>query len=136
MLGIRLNLFAPIIKLVGKAVKFAGKIKFTDIILDVVAYIPTILRIFNDYKEKQKDGFTAEEYKEFIDMSLQDFDNATGLTGLDVIPNLPQDKEEIALDHLKEFMRIILYCQAGVKGYTSNAGRKIKSTTTGSNEKK
>lgn len=114
------SLFSSVFRVVKQVAGMVGNQSFSDIALNILATIPTVIAEFTKFKRKQKDGLTVEDYKAIIDDGLLAFDEQTGLDGIDVIKDLPQDKEEEFLDHIKEASRIMLYNKAGVEGFVYN----------------
>lgn len=57
--------------------------------------------------------------KEKIDAWLEMIDAATGTdpTAIQMIPDMPAATEEEFFDHVKESLRLYLYCRAKVPGY-------------------
>ena len=56
---------------------------------------------------------------EQVDAWLDTVDAATGddVTAVDLIKSMPDDKEELFFDHIKEAVRIYAYCLLKVPGY-------------------
>lgn len=108
-----------LVKTVVNVVKGTRKISWSTLMMDLVGFIPGIIRDLDNVIAMKKDGMTPDEYKELIDAAMVEFDAATGTDGLSVIPGMPLEQQEIALDHFKNFLRAILYNRAGVKGYTT-----------------
>lgn len=94
-----------IVKLIG------GKPKFTDVFMRVVAWIPDLVN--------QIRGIGDMSTKEKIDEALRSMDDMTGTDegAVDVIHDLPADKEEELFDHLTEIIRILSYNKLQLAGY-------------------
>lgn len=63
--------------------------------------------------------FQGLDTKEKVDAWIVTLDAATGLdaAALDIVRDLPADKEEQLFDHVLEAARIFAYCKIGVPGY-------------------
>jgi hypothetical protein len=107
-----------LVKAVVAVVKGTRKVTWSTLMVDLMGFIPGVLRDLDRVIEMKKDGMSPDEYKELIDAAMSEFDAATGVDGLSVIPGMPVDQQEIALDHFKKFLTVVLYNRAGVKGFT------------------
>jgi len=96
--------------------------KVTDLIVDLVAYIPGIIRDITKVMDMKKDGFDKEEYKQLINDALLEFDSLTGSEegAQHLIKNMPPQVEEETLDAFKTILRNLLYQKIGIDGYTTN----------------
>lgn len=83
----------------------------TDLIMSIAMQLPNLI--------SQVKGFIGADAKLKIDEGLEGFDELTGTDegAIDLVKDLPADKEEEALDHLKELIRILAYSKAKVDGY-------------------
>jgi hypothetical protein len=108
-----MSLLSGIINLAVKTVKLINdKAKFTDIVMHLIATLPSaILNLIAA-------GKLDNEGK--LDEALAELDVRTGsdLGALDVVHDLPPDKEELLFDHLKGIVEILGKNKLGVAGYT------------------
>ena len=106
-----MSIFKDIFGLVAGIVKgIKGGTSIVDLMIQTVLKIPDMIG--------QITGLAKADAKEKIDEGLLGFDEMTGTDGvIDLIKTLPQDKEEEALDHFKEFLRVILYNKSKIEGY-------------------
>jgi hypothetical protein len=94
-----------VVKLIG------GKPKFTDVFMRVVTWIPELVNQIRSVGEMST--------KEKIDEALRSVDDLTGVDdgALDLVRDLPADKEELLFDHLSEVIRILAYNKIKLAGY-------------------
>lgn len=87
------------------------KPKFTDVVLSLVGWIPSLI--------SQVGAIGEMDSKEKVDEALQALDDFTGSDpdALDLIRDLPAEKEEALFDHLKEVIRILVYNRLKIAGY-------------------
>lgn len=88
-----------------------GKPSFSELLPTIVgAVLPAV---------DQAIRFQGLDTKEKVDAWITTLDAATGLdaTALDIVKDLPADKEEQLFDHVLEAARIFAYCKIGVPGY-------------------
>lgn len=90
-----MSIFSRVINLVGGLVLniFKRKAKASEILSGLWAAIPEILSFWNNYKGMD----AAARVREF----WEEFDYRTGIEGVDVIRDLPQEIEERIFDGLK-----------------------------------
>ena len=106
------SLLSPIINLILITARMIGrKKKFTEIILTVFGKITeSVLDLIE---------FGKLSTKEILDESLTELDLRLGSDpgAIDIVPDLPADKEEELTDHLKEVIRILGYNKLKIAGY-------------------
>lgn len=90
---------------------FGAKPKLSEILIMVITFLPqlvTNILTVSSYSTKEK-----------IDELLETFDAYTGSEPgtIDIIRDLPADKEEEFCDHFKEMLRIIAYNKLQLHGY-------------------
>jgi len=102
--------------MIVKVAKSIGKKKITDIALDIITQLPRV--IIDGIAYGQLD--TVEK----LDEALSELDLRTGSDegAMDILRDLPPDKEEALFDHLKEMLRIIGRSKLKVEGYNVNVG--------------
>lgn len=107
-MGLLTQLLRKAVEVVGL---IGGKPKFTDAIMYVVTWIPEIV--------SQIRGVGEMSTKEKIDEALRTVDDMTGTDkgAIDVVRNLPADKEEELFDYLVEVIRILAYNKIKLDGY-------------------
>ena len=107
-----MSLFSSIVGIVKHVYKgITQQVPITSILLQVVSSIPTLIADLKAFPQKSR--------KARLDALLETFDLETGIDadpdiGITVLKNLPPEEEEKALDHLKEFIRIVGYGELGV----------------------
>jgi len=117
-MGILTQMLTKAIELVGL---ITGKSKFSDVFMRILSWVPDLVN--------QVRGIGGMSTKEKIDEALQSMDDLTGLDdgALDIIHDLPADKEEALFDHLKEVIRILSYNKLELEGYyTDESGAREK----------
>ncbi len=111
------SLLSPILNLILITTRMIGrKAKFTEIILTVFGKITeSVLDLVK---------FGKLSTKEMLDESLTELDLRLGSDpgAIDIVPDLPADKEEELTDHLKEVIRILGYNKLKVAGYYISEG--------------
>ncbi len=121
-----MSLLGTIIDAVTTVTKGIRRVSFPVLFVDLISYVPKIINQISELINMKKDGYSKDELKELVDSALTDFDNVTGLTGLDengkptgksIIYGMPLDKQEETLDAFKIVLRNLLYNKIGVKGY-------------------
>lgn len=109
------NMFESVRELVNTAVSISSGSSTTNILMKLMSIGPRLVAdialIISSYKSDN-----PEDKKNLIDSALLEVDMATGVEGASVIPNMQMHMEaqEKALDHLNEFLRLVLYAQFGV----------------------
>lgn len=101
-----------IIDTIMKMVKaFGAKPRISEILTMTLTFLPTIVNNI----------LTVSHYstKEKFDEVLETFDAYTGSDpgAIDIIRDIPSDKEEEFCDHFKECMRILGYHKLKINGY-------------------
>ena len=107
-MGILTQMLRKAIELVGL---IAGKAKFSDVFMRVLSWVPDLVN--------QVRGIGGMSTKEKIDEALRSMDDLTGVDdgAIDVLHDLPADKEEALFDHLTEVIRILSYNRIELDGY-------------------
>jgi len=107
-MGILTQMLRKAVELVGL---IAEKPKFSDVFMRVLSWVPDLVN--------QVRGIGGMSTKEKIDEALQSMDDLTGVDdgALDLIRDLPADKEEALFDHLTEVIRILSYNKLELEGY-------------------
>jgi len=107
-MGILTQMLKKAIELAGI---IAGKPRFSDVFMRVLSWVPDLVN--------QIRGIGGMSTKEKIDEALRSMDELTGLDdgALDLIHDLPADKEEALFDHLTEVIRILSYNKIELEGY-------------------
>ena len=107
-MGILTQMLRKAIELVGL---IAEKPRFSDVFMRVLSWVPDLVN--------QVRGIGGMSTKEKIDEALRSLDDLTGLDdgALDLIRDLPADKEEALFDHLTEVIRILSYNKLELEGY-------------------
>ena len=105
-------MFKAIIDTILKLVKaFGAKPKISDMLGLLLTTLPSIVQ----------NVLTSSRLstKEALDEALTTFDAYTGSDpgSIDIIRDMPQDKEEEFLDHFKEMLRILGYNKLKLNGY-------------------
>ncbi len=95
---------------------FKVKPKFTDILMKVIGFIPGLIAQVGKIDE------LSNEQK--IEEALQAFDDYTGsdVGALDIIKDMPADKEEEVFDAVKVIIRNTAFCKLRVAGYYVDPG--------------
>ena len=90
------------------------KPKFTDVLMSMVGWIPTLINQISSVKEMDS--------RQKLDEALETFDAFTGSeeTAVDIIHDLPAEREEELFDHVKQIIRILAYNRLEVDGYVTN----------------
>lgn len=90
---------------------FKVKPKFTDILMKVVGFIPDVIGQVGKIEEMST--------KEKVDEALEAFDAYTGSDAgaLDIIKDMPADKEEEVFDAVKVIVKNAAYCKLKVPGF-------------------
>jgi coproporphyrinogen III oxidase-like Fe-S oxidoreductase len=111
-----MSFLTSIISLVVRTAQAIGKRKFTDIALDLITSLPKAIIDGIAYGKLD----TVEK----VDEALAELDLRTGSDegAMDILRDLPSDKEELLFDHLKEAIRIIAKSKLKVEGYHINVG--------------
>ena len=106
-----------LVETIKKVLTGGRKIDFGSLMMDLAGFIPMVVKKVTEIVKMKEDGFSTDETKSLIDDALKEFDAATGDEGISLIPGMPRTIQEEALDHFKEFVKILLYNKAKVEGY-------------------
>ena len=112
-----MSLFTNIINAVKTVIGGFRKVPISQVILDIIGYIPNILIEIQNLINIKKDGFNKEEQFQLCLEALDEFDNLTGQEGLTVIKDMPKDKEEETLDCLKKVIENMVGHKLKIEGY-------------------
>jgi len=90
---------------------FKVKPTFTDILIKVVGFIPEVIGKVGQVEEMST--------QQKVDEALAAFDAYTGseLGALDIIVDMPPEKEEEVFDAVKTIVRNAAYCKLKVPGF-------------------
>lgn len=122
-----MNLFSPISDMVKNVILGIKKIPLSQLILNVVGYIPAILTNIQKIIDMKKDGFNKIEQWQLVNDALDEFDRLTGDEGQTLIADMPKIKEEETLDALKLVIQNLIGHKLKIDGYYLDG----KQTTTG-----
>lgn len=122
----KLNFFKAIVDAVTAVVKGIRNVNFPTLVIDLIGYIPNLIKEFSALLDIKKGGVTGQEAVQLINDGLEAFDNATGVDDdgnkkLSVIHGMPIEKQEETLDAFKLLIKNIMYCKAKVRGYYDGA---------------
>ena len=118
-----MNLFRPfveIVEFVVNTVKQGFTVK--DFLIGLLGYLPRFIASVESIVDMAGNGVDSAERKRLIDDALVQFDNLTGQEGVRLIKDVKPEVEEVALDHLKEFCRTILYARFNIVSGNDNGG--------------
>jgi len=107
-----MSLFTTLIGTVISTVKMVkDKAKFTEIAMELVTKLPGIIM--------DMISFNKIDNAEKLDEALAEVDLRTGIDdgAIDIVKDLPADKEEALFDHLKGMIEILGKNKLKVEGY-------------------
>ena len=110
-----MSLFSNIFKAVKTVVEEIRTVPITQLMLDIVGYVPGVIKEIMNVIDMNQDGLSKEELKKLIDDSLLEFDNITGIEGFTIIPGMNKEREEETLDALSTVIRNLCYMKLDAK---------------------